>query len=68
MSFHVDTTKLYKTQWMAYYKNGFSAPKPVYGESEREAKVNALALYRKNFAPIDFKTVDDVVDRVEYIG
>ena len=38
---HINTTRLYKTQWKAYYKPGLGSPKIVQGESEAEAKNNA---------------------------
>lgn len=65
---HTDMTCTFKTQWRAYYKNNLSSPKIVYGESEAEAKNNALAEYRKNKTMVDLWPVDKVVDYVEYVG
>ena len=60
-----DTRKIYATQWRAYYKNGLMNTSIVYGESEDEAKKNALALYRKNQTAVDFFPIEKVVERVE---
>ena len=65
---HVDTTKTYKTQWKAYFKPGLGSPTIVYGESEAEAKNNALAYYRYHQAAIDKWPIDRVVHKVEFIG
>ncbi|MBP5784046.1 MAG: hypothetical protein J6W16_00480 [Methanobrevibacter sp.] len=65
---HIDTTKIYKTQWRAFYKPGLASSKIVYGESEDEAKRNALAEYRKSKTQVDTWSIDKVVDRVEMIG
>jgi len=65
---HVNTKKLYKTQWRAYYKTGLGSPKIVYGESETEALSNALAEYRKNKTMVDLWPLNMVVDYVECIG
>ena len=65
---HVNTKRLYKTQWRAYYKTGLGSPKIVYGESEAEALNNALAEYRKNKTLVDPWPLDKVVDHVDYIG
>jgi len=65
---HHDLTKIYNTQWRAYYKTGLGKPKIVYGESEHEAKANALAEYRKNRTLLDTWPMDRVVEKVELIG
>lgn len=62
---HADTSKLYKTQWMAYFKPGLGSPTIVYSETEREALANALAHYRKGMALVDKWPLEKVVDRVE---
>ena len=64
----VDYLHLYKTQWRAIFKNNVCSPTIVYGESEDEAKRNALAHYRKNKTMVNFWGVDDIVSHVEYIG
>ena len=64
----VDYSHLYKTQWRATFKNEVCSPTIVYGESEDEARRNALAHYRKNKTMLNFWGVDDIVDHVEYIG
>ena len=64
----MDTSKLYKTQWLAYFKNGLQAPTIVYGESEDDAKKNAFAYYRKNYGMIDTSKLDDVVKNVQFVG
>lgn len=64
----MDVSKLYKTQWKAYYKHGLRGPKIVYGESEDEAVRMALAEYRRNCTTIDWQPIKDVVDKVEFIG
>ena len=63
-----DLATLYKTQWKAYFKSGLCNPTVVYGESEEDAKKNALAHYRKNQTAVDFFPIDKVVDHVEFIG
>lgn len=65
---HIDVLRVYKTQWKAYYKPGLSSPKIVYGESEAEARVNALAEYRKNKTLVDLWPINKVVDHVDWIG
>ena len=65
---HHDITKLYKTQWMAYYKSGLMSPTVVYGESEAEAMKNALAEYRKGKTLVDRWPMEKVVKKVKYIG
>ena len=59
---------VYKTQWLATFRRGLGKPTIVYGESEDEAKRNALAYYRKNMTMVDMKPIDSVVERVEIIG
>ena len=59
---------IYKTQWRAYFKRGLSSPEIVYGESEDEAKCNALAYIRNINRSIWNWTIDDVVQRVDIIG
>lgn len=66
--FNENAASVYKTAWKAYYKNGLANSTVVYGETIEEAMNNALAEYRKNATMIDFKTVDQVVDRVELIS
>ena len=63
-----DLTKLYKTQWRAFYKKGLGSPRTVYGESEDEALRNALADFRRTHGPIDTWPREKVVDHVEFIG
>ena len=65
---HHDLTKIYNTQWRAYYKPGLGKPIIVYGESEHEAKVNALAEYRKRQIVLDRWPMDKIVEKVELIG
>ena len=65
---HIDTSKIYKTQWRAFYKNGIHPAKIVHGESEAEARANALAEYRKSKTMVDLWPIDKVVDYVEWIG
>ncbi len=66
---HKTNIKLnYKTQWCAHFKPGFGAPTIVYGESEHEAKCNALAFFRKNQGLVDFRKLNDIVSHVEWIG
>lgn len=65
---HHDLTKIYKTQWRAYYKTGLGGPTIVYGESEREAMANALAEYRKSRTLVGMWPMEKVVERVELIG
>lgn len=65
---HVDNTRTYKTQWKAYYKPGLMSPRIVYGESEAEARINALAEYRKNKTMVDIWPIEKVVDHVDWIG
>lgn len=64
---HIDTSRMYRTQWIAYYKSGLLGPRVVYGESTDEARLNALAEYRKAKTAIDTWPVDKVVDRVEIV-
>lgn len=59
---------VYKTQWLATFRRGLGKLTIVYGESEDEAKRNALAYYRKNMTMVDMKPIDSVVERVEIIG
>jgi len=63
-----DITKNYKTQWKAYFKPGFGSPTIVYGESEHEARCNALAFFRKNQGLVDFRKLDEIVSHVDWIG
>ena len=65
---HIDLGQIYKTQWLAHFKRGFGSPTIVYGESEAEARNNALAYYRKNKTLVDFFPIDSIVDYVTYIG
>lgn len=64
----MDAGKLYKTQWMAYYKHGLSNQRVVYGESEDEAVRMALAEYRRNCTAVDWQPAEAVVDHVDFIG
>ena len=66
--FNKDASSVYKTAWKAYYKNGLANSTVVYGETIEEAMNNALAEYRKSATMVDFKTVSQVVDRVELIA
>lgn len=59
---------MYNNQWRAYFKRGLGAPAIVYGINEHEAKINALAYYRKNCTPVSLLPIDKVVDRVEFIA
>ena len=68
MDSNANLTKMYKTQWRAYFKYGLGEPVIVYGEDERTAKANALAYYRKNKTLVDELPMDKIVDRVEFIG
>ena len=68
MDSNVNLTKIYKTQWRAYFKHGLGEPTIVYGEDERTAKANALAYYRKNKTLVDYAPMEKIVDRVEFIG
>ena len=68
MDSNVNLTKIYKTQWQAYFKRGLGKPVIVYGEDERTAKANALAHYRKNKALLDYTPMEKIVDHVELIG
>jgi len=61
---HINYTKMFGTRWRAYYKHGLMNQTVVYGESEEEAKKNALAEYRKNSMLLDNWTADMVVDKV----
>lgn len=65
--FNENASSVYKTAWKAYYKNGLANSTIVYGETIEEAMNNALAEYRKGATMVDFKTVNQVVDRVELI-
>lgn len=64
---HVDTSRLYRTSWIAYYKNELLGPRVVHGESIDEAKLNALAEYRRSKTAVDTWPIDKVVDRVEIV-
>ena len=66
--FNENASSVYKTAWKAYYKNGLANSTIVYGETIEEAMNNALAEYRKGATMVDFKTVNQVVDRVELIS
>ena len=66
--FNENAANAYKTAWKAYYKNGLANTAVVYGETIEEAMNNALAEYRKSATMVDFKTVNQVVDRVELIS
>ena len=68
METKIDSSRLYKTQWRAYFKRGLGSPTIVYGESEDIAKRNALAYYRKNCALMSDWPIEKVVDRVDIIG
>lgn len=68
METKVDSSRLYKTQWQAYFKRGLGKPVVVYGEDERTAKANALAYYRKNKTLVDYTPMEKIVDHVELIG
>ena len=68
METKVDSSRLYKTQWQAYFKRGLGKPVIVYGEDERTAKANALAYYRKNKTLVDYTPMEKIVDHVELIG
>lgn len=68
METKVDLSRLYKTQWRAYFKRGLGKPVVVYGEDERTAKANALAYYRKNKTLVDYTPMEKIVDHVERIG
>lgn len=63
-----DISIIYKTQWRAYFKKGLGNPEIVYGESENEAKRNALAFFRKNNDSLWNWPIDSIVDHVELIG
>jgi len=63
-----DISTIYKTQWKAHYKRGLGGPETVYGESEDEAKRNALALFRKNNDSLWNWPINSIVDKVELIG
>lgn len=63
-----NTSKIYATQWRAFYKHGLLNTSIVHGETEDEAKRDALALFRKNMTEVSFFPVGMVVDRVERIG
>lgn len=67
MKKRIDRNTLYKTQWIAYYKNSMLGPRIVYGESADEAKINALAEYRKAKTMVDKWPLDKVVARVEIV-
>lgn len=58
---------LYKTKWKAVFKNG-DGDAIVYGESEDEARRDALAAYRKQKGAMDFRGIDEVVKSIEFIG
>ena len=64
----MDTSSIYNTQWKAYFKTGLGSPETVYGESEDEAKRNALAFFRKNNSSLWNWPAEKIVDRVELIG
>ena len=66
--FNENAASVYKTAWKAYYKNGLANSTVVDGETIEEAMNNALAEYRKSATMVDFKTVNQVVDRVELIA
>lgn len=66
--FNENASSVYKTAWKAYYKNGLANAAVVYGKTIEEAMSNALAEYRKSATMVDFKTVNQVVDRVELIS
>ena len=68
MDSNANLTKMYKTQWQAYFKRGLGKPVVVYGEDEMTAKANALAHYRKNKALLDYTPMEKIVDHVELIG
>jgi hypothetical protein len=59
---------LYKTQWKAFFKPGLGSPTIVYGESEDEAKKNALAYFRKNNGSLENWPAERIVEKVEFIG
>lgn len=68
MDSNANLTKMYKTQWQAYFKRGLGKPVIVYGEDERTAKANALAYYRKNKTLVDYTPMEKIVDHVDLIG
>lgn len=57
----------FKHQWKVYFKRG-AGEAIVYGNTEAEAKVAALAAYRKKKTLVDFCTVEDVVATIEPIA
>jgi hypothetical protein len=63
----MDIKEQFKHQWRAYFKRG-EGEAIVYGNSEDEAKVAALAAYRKKKTAVDMLNVDDIVYSVEFIG
>ena len=65
---NIDSSRNYKTQWMAHFKSGLAAPTIVYGESKEEAERNALAYYRKTRTQLDLWPREKVVDYVTCIG
>ena len=53
-----------KMMWKAYFKNGVCNTCVVEGKDEDEAKIAALAEYRRNTALMDDWTIDMVVNKV----
>ena len=57
----------FKHQWKAYFKRG-AGEAIVYGNTEAEAKVAALAAYRKKKTLVDFCTIEDIIQSIESIA
>lgn len=57
----------FKHQWKVYFKRG-AGEAIVYGNTEDEAKIAALATYRKMMTLVDFCTIKDIVAAIEPIA
>ena len=57
----------FKHQWKVLFKRG-AGEALVYGNSEAEAQVAALAAYRKKKTLVDFCTIEEIVQSIEPIA
>lgn len=57
----------FKHQWKVYFKRG-AGEAIVYGNTEAEARIAALAAYRKKKTLIDFCTTKEIIESIEPIA
>lgn len=62
----MDNKVEFKKRWKVFYKRG-EGEAVVYAHTEKGARNAALAAYRKRKTMVDFCSVDDIVNHIEYM-